>query len=108
MERLNQMTKSIEEQADEFTSKAFLEIEEIQHRTGVNFFADEAIQLIIKDTYLNAAKARDVQWQAVVNGLETLYYNNPNVRQDAYNQGVRDCIARLTKADQMLKEMGIK
>lgn len=79
------MSKSIEEQASEWP---------IVSQEYVN-------------GYVEGAKARDAQWSAVVNGLETLYYNNPNVRQDAYNQGVRDCIARLTKADQMLKEMNL-
>ena len=81
------MTKSIEEQADDRQNDYWCRF--------------------CRESFLAGAKARDVQWSAVVNGLETLYYNNPNVRQDAYNQGVRDCIARLTKADQMLKEMGI-
>lgn len=85
------MTKSIEEQAEE----AYPDI------MGIS-------QGSYRSAYVNGAKARDVQWLKVVKGLETLYYNNPNVRQDAYNQGVRDCVARLTKADEMLKEMGIK
>ena len=86
------MTKSIEEQARDHANK---------HVGPWKASAKRAVAF----GYESGAKSRDAQLMTVVNGLETLYYNNPNVRQDAYNQGVRDCIARLTKADQMLKEM---
>jgi len=88
------MTKSIEQIATEYAGEPHDENENRRHLVSS-----------INDLIVSAAKSRDAQLMTVVNGLETLYYNNPNVRQDAYNQGVRDCIARLTKADQMLKEM---
>jgi len=94
------MTKSIEEQREELAEKY------------VSLSAPEMTRLQMswdfKNGFDTGANARDEQWLKVVNELETLYYNNPNIRQDAYNQGVRDCIRRLTKADQMLKDMGVE
>lgn len=85
------MTKSIEEQAEEYYKNSGWVPTE---NAVMNFKA--------------GAKSRDSEWLKVVNELETLYYNNPNVRQDAYNQGVRDCIRRFTKADQLMKDMGVE
>lgn len=83
------MTKSIKKQAEEYSPI---------YPNGGHTSALEQL------AFIAGAKARDEQWLKVVNELESLMYNNPNVRQDAYNQGVRDCIRRFTKAE-LMKEM---
>lgn len=88
------MTKSIEEQAKEnYKSIPW------------QFVNNQSFQSVHNNAFIAGAKARDAEWIKVVNELESLMYTNPNVRQDAYNQGVRDCIRRFAKAELMMKDL---
>ena len=57
---------------------------------------------------------RDESQQATIDKLvkaikninfDDMYYNHPNVRQDAYNKAIRDCDNRVKKARQCLAEV---
>ena len=101
------MTKSIEEQAKKYAAMAYASPKE------------KVIAMIAYDHGANwAAKARDDQWQAVVNELRaSLQYYKSNAMSFTHCQEVSPDVEEycngeiaddtLTKADQMLKEMGV-
>lgn len=103
------MTKSIEAQAEEYAGKRY------DKYLGTHISESWSIT---KANYLAGAKVRDVQWLEVVSELRealrkisdysTLDGEKYNSYQDGWH-GVADFAKReLTKADQMLREMGIK
>ena len=118
------MTKSIEEQAKEYASE---DIEMMLTPNTINFE-----WLCKKQDFIAGAKARDVQWQTVVNELrEALKFYAADINwnsighfinsridstdmdniepfDNSYQFGGKKARQSLTKADQMLKEMGIK
>lgn len=101
------MTKSIEAQAEEYAGKRY------DKYLGTHISESWSIT---KANYLAGAKVRDVQWAAVVNELKEAIKHiikNKNVHPYEYHHYTRENIisllsADLIKADQMLKEMGIK
>ena len=118
------MTKSIEEQAMEY-SKESLSMEQkniLKTHMPDNFRVAQEMERM---AYLAGAKARDAQWSTVVNELRDslskilpevycLYQQETGLRLDKVGEKYdtvkikydRSKLA-LTKADQMLKEMGI-
>lgn len=52
----------------------------------------------------NAAIPIILEMAKQAESLEELYYENPNVREDAYNKGVRDSQNRMNKALNKLKQ----
>lgn len=104
------MTKSIEEQCkDYYESLPELESSEF---TGETIFRIHQVA----EAFIAGAKARDVKWLEVVNELrESIKHiiKNKNVHPYEYHHYTRENIISLlstdlTKADQMLKEMGIE
>lgn len=75
----------------------------IEDHTGLSQFTGETRELILKQEY-DALKAEIEKIKEAVNGLETLQYDNPNVRQDAYNKGVMDCTNRMNRVLSELKD----
>lgn len=95
------MTKSIEEQAKKYASMAYASPKE------------KVIAMIAYDHGANwAAKARDAQWHTVVNELISAVrcdYGCKTNQDHGWKVVKCNCGVEksLTKADQMLKEMGI-
>lgn len=90
------MTKSIEEQAEEYYKKSGWVPTE---NAVMNFKA--------------GAKSRDVEWLKVVNELRSIILSQPrytdnNQMEVVERDSFKTAMNRLTKADQMLKEMGMK
>lgn len=89
------MTKSIEEQAVQY---AYTKVSSKQNH---NFhYAEQG--------YFNGAKARDAQWSAVVNEYKNII-NSALYGTWFSSVTMRDTLkGSITKADHLLKEMGIK
>ena len=99
------MTKSIEEQATEYTKKRKITNTE-----------DGLERTLSERAYIDAAKSRDAQWLKVVNELRDCTQDiikNKMVHPFEYHHYSREDMVELlksalTKADQLMKEMGVE
>lgn len=116
MERLNQMTKSIEEQAREFVKNKIC-FNGLEYSIGGNTYEECVL------SYIVGAKARDAQWYAVVNELRVALKFYADKKSYSVSGQIIESIETpiginktidfgtkakesITKADQLLREMG--
>ena len=94
------MTKSIEEQANEAWNKLLIEYKYKDEFTHTR-------HLYYTSGYQGGAKARDAQLMLVVNELREALKFTIEESGTSTNYNLK-CRNSITKADQMLKEMGMK
>lgn len=99
------MTKSIEEQASEKYPHT------VVVRSGLEL-RDSLKNREFREVYIDAAKSRDEQWSAVVNELrefkfKSMHFPTLTTNNEAVDMANRIMNELLTKADQMLREMGV-
>lgn len=114
------MTKSIEAQAEEYAMGDGATIEKRKCFTVDLHLGNpqqyEYVKIYNNNSYrdfLAGAKARDVEWLKVVNELRSIILSQPrytdnNQMEVVERDSFKTAMNRLTKADQMLKEMGMK